>query len=68
MKVRRNTQQVKEEDKGPPNQTKADEIGNLLDKESKKMIVKVIQNPENKMELQINILKTRIKKMQEMFN
>ena len=68
MKVRRNTQQVKEEDKCPPNQTKEEEIGNLLDKESKKMIVKVIQNPENKMELQINILKTRIKKMQEMFN
>ena len=68
MKVRRNTQQVKEEDKCPPNQTKEEEIGNLLDKESKQMIVKVIQNPENKMELQINILKTRIKKMQEMFN
>ena len=32
------------------------------------MIVKMIQNLENKMELQINRLKTRIKKMQEMFN
>ena len=32
------------------------------------MIVKMIQNLENKMELQINSLKTRIEKMQEMFN
>ena len=28
----------------------------------------MIQNLENKMELQINSLETRIKKMQEMFN
>ena len=32
------------------------------------MIVKMFQNLENKMELQINSLKTRIQKMQEMFN
>ena len=32
------------------------------------MIVKVIQNPENKMELQVNSLETKIEKMQEMFN
>ena len=32
------------------------------------MIVKVISNLENKMELQINSLETRIEKMQEMFN
>ena len=32
------------------------------------MIVKMIQNLENKMELQINRLETRIEKMQEMFN
>ena len=32
------------------------------------MIVKVIQNLENKMELQINRLEIRIEKMQEMFN
>jgi len=32
------------------------------------MIVNMIQNLENKMELQINILETRVKKMQEMFN
>jgi len=32
------------------------------------MIVKMIQNHENKMELQINSLKKRIENMQEMFN
>ena len=32
------------------------------------MIVKMIPNLENKMELQINSLETRIKKMQEIFN
>ena len=32
------------------------------------MIVKMIQNLENKMELQINSLETRIEKMPEMFN
>ena len=32
------------------------------------MIVKMIQNLENKMELQVNSLETRIEKMQEMFN
>ena len=32
------------------------------------MIIKMIQNLENTMELQINSLETRIEKMQEMFN
>ena len=32
------------------------------------MIIKMIQNPENKMDLQINSLETKIEKMQEMFN
>ena len=32
------------------------------------MIVKMIQNCENKMELQTNRLETRIQMMQEMFN
>ena len=68
MKRQRNTQQIKEQDKCPPNQTKEEEIGNLPDKEFLIMIVKMIQNLENKMELQINRLETRIEKMQEMFN
>ena len=65
MKRQRNTQQVKEQDKGPTNQTKEEEIVNLPDKEFRIMIVKMIQNLENKMELQINSLETRIEKMQK---
>ena len=38
----------------PPNQTKEEEIGNLPGKEFQIMIVKMIQNLENKMELQIH--------------
>ena len=38
------------------------------EKEFTIMIVKMIQNLEHKMELQINSLETRIEKMQEMFN
>ena len=68
MKRQRNTQQVKEHEKCPPNQTKEEDIGSLTGKEFRIMIVKMIQNPENKMELQINSLETRIEKMQEMFN
>ena len=61
MKRQRNTQQVKEQEKCPPNQTKEEEIGNLPEKEF--WIVKMIQNLEIKMESQINSLKTRIEKM-----
>ena len=68
MKKQRNTQQVKEHDKCPPNQTKEEEIGSLLEKEFRIMTVKMIQNLENKMELQINSLETRIEKMQGRFN
>ena len=67
MKKQRNIKHVKEHDKSPPNQTKEEELGSLPEKEFR-MIVKVIQNPENKMELQINSLETKIEKMQEMFN
>ena len=67
MKRQRNIQQVKEHDICSPNQTK-EEIGSLPEKEFRIMIVKMIQNFENKMESQINRLETRIEKMQEMFN
>ena len=52
----------------PPNQTKEVEIGSSPEKEFRIMIVKMIQNLENKMELQINSLETRIEKIQEKFN
>ena len=68
MKRKRNTQQVKEHEKCPPNQTKEEEIGNLSEKEFRIMIMKMIQNLESKMEFQINSLETKIEKMQEMFN
>ena len=68
MKRQRNTQQVKEHDKCPSNQTKEEETGNLPDKEFQIIIVKMIQNIGNKLELQIDTLETRIKKMQERFN
>ena len=68
MKRQRNTQRVKEQDKCSPNQTKEEEIGNLPDKEFQIMIVKMIQNLENKVKSQINSLETRIEKMLEKFN
>ena len=63
MKRQRNILQVHEHDKCPPNQTKQEEIGSLPKKEFRIMIVKIILNLENKMELQINRLETRIEKM-----
>ena len=60
-------QQGKKQDKCPPNQTKEEEIANLPNKEFQIMIVKMIPNLENKIELQINILETRIKKIQKRF-
>ena len=71
MKRQRSIYQVKEHDKWPPNQTKEEERTEerrLTEKELRTMIVKMIQNFENKMNLQINSLETRIEKMQEKFN
>ena len=68
MKRQRNIHQVKEHDKNPPNQTKEGEIGSLPEKEFRIMIVNIVQNLENKMELQINRLETWIEKKKEMFN
>ena len=68
MKRQRNTQQVREHEKYRPSQTEEEEIGNLPEKEFRIMIIKMIQNLENKIELQINSLETRIEKIQEMFN
>ena len=67
MKRQRNIQLVKEQNKNLPNQTK-EKTGNLLEKQFRIMIVKMTQNIENKMELQINRLETKIENMQKMFN
>ena len=47
---------------------KEEQIGSLPEKEFRIMIVKMIQNLENKMELQKNGLQTRVEKMKEIFN
>ena len=44
-------------------QTKKEEIGSLPEKEFRIIIVKMIQNLENKMELQINSLERSIEKL-----
>ena len=51
----------------PTKPNKRGRIGKLP-KEFQIMIVKMIQNLENNIELEINSLKTKIEKMQEMFN
>ena len=64
MKMQGNIQQIKEHDKSPSNQTKEEEeIGSLPEKKFRIMIVKMIQNLENKMELKITSPETRIEKM-----
>ena len=52
---------MKEQGKILQNQINEEEIGNLLEKEFRVMIVKMIQNLRNRME-------ERIEKIQEMFN
>ena len=52
---------MKEKDKPPEKQLTEVEIGNLLEKEFRIMIVKMIKDFRKRME-------ARIKKMQEMFN
>ena len=58
---------MKEHDKNISNQTNEEGIGNLPEKEFRMMIVKMIQNLENKMYQQIKRLETYIEEMQEMF-
>ena len=57
MRRQRNTQQIKEQGKNPPDQTNEEEIGSLPEKEFRAIIVKMIQNLGNTME-----------KIQEIFN
>ena len=57
MGRQRNTEQMKEQGKNPPDQTNEEEIGSLPEKEFEEMIVKMIQNLGNRME-----------KIQETFN
>ena len=50
MRRDRNTQQMKEQGKNPPEQTNEDEIGSLPEKEFRVMIMKLKQNVGNRME------------------
>ena len=50
MRRQRNTQQMKEQGKNPPDQRNEEEIGSLPEKEFRIMIVKMIQNLGNRME------------------
>ena len=50
MRRQRNTQQMKEQGKNPPDRTNEEEIGSLPEKEFRVMRVKMIQNLENRME------------------
>ena len=57
MRRKRNTQQMKEQHKNPPEQINEEEIGSLPEKEFRVRIVKMIQNLVNRRE-----------KIQETFN
>ena len=57
MRRQRNTQQMKEQGKNPPDQTNEEKIGSLTEEEFRVMIVKMIQTLGNRME-----------KIQETFN
>ena len=50
MRRQRNTQQMKEQGKNPPDQTNEEQIGSLPEKEFRVMTVTVIQNLGNRME------------------
>ena len=50
MGRQRNMQQMREQGKNPPDQTNEEEIGSLLGKESRVMIVKMSQNLGNSIE------------------
>ena len=63
MRRLRNTQQMKEQGKNPPYQTNKEEIGSLPEKGFRIMIVKMIQNLENRMQ---KIQETFKKKLKEL--
>ena len=50
MRRQRNTQQMKEQSKNPPDQTNEEETGSLHEKELRVMTAKMIQNFGNRME------------------
>ena len=63
MRRQRNTEQLKEQGKDPPDLTNEEEIGSLPVKEFRIMIVKMIQNLGKRME---NIQETFNKDLEEL--
>ena len=61
-------QWMKEYVKNLQDRINEEESSNQPETEVRVILVKMIQNLENKMKAQINSLEARIKKMQEMFN
>ena len=53
MRRQKNTQQIKEQGKNPPDLTNEEEIGSLPEKEFRIMIVKMIQDLGKRMEAKI---------------
>ena len=54
--------------KNQQDQTNGEDIGSLLEKEFRVMIVKMIQNLRNKMEAQINRIEVWVQNIQKVFN
>ena len=65
MRRHRNTQQMKEQGKNPPDLTDEEEVGSLSEKEFRVMIVKMFQNLGNRME---KIKETFNKDLEELKN
>ena len=63
MRTQRNTQQMKEQCKNPPDQTNEEEIGSQPEKEFRVMIVKMIQNLGNTMEKIQEILNKELEEL-----
>ena len=63
MRRHRNTQQMKEQGKNPPDLTNEEEIGSIPEKEFRIMIVKMTENLGNRME---KIQETVNKELQEL--
>ena len=64
MRKQRNTEQMKEQGKNPPDQTNQEEKGSLPEKQFRVMITKMIQNFGNRME-KIKETVTRTKRTKE---
>ena len=63
MKRQRNTTQMKEQTRNTEIQINEEEIGKLLEKEFRIMVVKMVKNLENKMEKMQELIKTDLEEL-----